>query len=134
MKTAVVDASSVNMFVGAAAKTEGKSGKDLFQEGLDERIRNVETHLGILQPPSNMSLIERVKILEDKILKIEQIYPQIAERCFNYGVAEALASTRPGGRVSTLLETRPPPSKKRKEDPAAAVKQRLAELSKKLSK
>lgn len=133
MKTAVVDTSSINLFVGTA-KIEEKLGRELFEDGVDERVRNIETHFGILQPPANLTLMERVKILEDKMLKIEQTYPQIAVRCFNYGSAEVLASSRPGGRVSTLLDARPPPTKKRKEDPGAAVKLRLAELSKKLSK
>ncbi|PJF17806.1 hypothetical protein PSACC_02372 [Paramicrosporidium saccamoebae] len=73
--------------------------------GLEERVRNIETHLGIVVAPLDRSLVERVKVLEDKILKIEMFYPQIASRVFNYGRAEAEASARPGGRVSKLPGT-----------------------------
>jgi hypothetical protein len=56
----------------------------------------------IMTVPLDKNLVERVKILEDKILKIEQYYPQIAAHVFNYGKAEAQASMRPGGRVSRI--------------------------------
>jgi hypothetical protein len=45
--------------------------------------------------------------LEDKILKIEQFYPQIAAHVFNYGQAEVEASTKPGGRISKLHSSLP---------------------------
>lgn len=69
-------------------------------DGLEERVRNIETHLGIVIAPIEKSLIERIKVLEDKILKIEELYPQIAAHVFNYGRAEVEASSKPGGRVS----------------------------------
>lgn len=72
---------------------------------LEERVRNIETHVGIVLAPVDKSLSDRVKILEDKILRIEQYYPQIAAHVFNYGKAEAEASSRPGGRVSKLPKT-----------------------------
>lgn len=76
---------------------------------MEERVRNIETHLGIVLVPVDRSLMDRVKILEDKILRIEQFYPQIAAHVFNYGRAETQASNRPGGRVS-----RPAGSKSKK--------------------
>lgn len=69
---------------------------------MDERVRNIETHMGIVVSPADRSLLDRIKVLEDKILKIEQFYPQIAAHVFNYGKAEVEASSRPGGRVSKL--------------------------------
>lgn len=67
---------------------------------LEERIRNIETHLGIVIAPIDQSLAQRVQVLEEKILRIECTYPQIASHVFNYGRAEVEASSRPGGRVS----------------------------------
>lgn len=76
-----------------------------FPSTEEERIGNLEKHLGIIHPihnnnfnvidtastsqniknpPIDSFLIQRIKILEDKILKIEQNYPQIAMREFNY--------------------------------------------------
>ena len=83
---------------------------------LEERVRNIETHLGIVVAPLDKSLVQRVKILEDKILKIEQFYPQIAAHVFNYGKAEMEASSRPGGRVSRIMGSSTGGSKKRIRD------------------
>lgn len=69
---------------------------------LEERVRNIETHMGIVVSPLERTLVDRIKVLEDKILKIEQFYPQIAAHVFNYGKAEVEASSRPGGRVSKV--------------------------------
>lgn len=80
----------------------GSSGESLHFDGLEERVRNLETHMGIVVAPLDKSLAERVKVLEDKILKIEEFYPQIAAHVFNYGKAEVEASSRPGGRVSKM--------------------------------
>jgi len=66
----------------------------------EERIRNIEGHLGIMALAARRNLFARIKAIEDKILRIEQNYPQIAAHCFNYGRVEAEASKRPGGRVS----------------------------------
>lgn len=96
-----------------------ESGDRVVFSGLEERVRNVETHLGIVVAPVDKSLAERVKILEDKILKIEQFYPQIASHVFNYGRAEVEASSRPGGRVSKLpgLESSQSKAKRAREEP-----------------
>lgn len=83
------------------AITYDHSERPIFN-GIEERVRNVETHLGIVVAPLDKSLLERVKILEDKILRIEQLYPQIASHVFNYGRAEIEASSKPGGRVSRM--------------------------------
>jgi hypothetical protein len=83
---------------------------------LEERVRNIETHLGIVVAPLDKSLVQRVKILEDKILKIEQFYPQIAAHVFNYGKAEVEASSKPGGRVSRIPGLSTGGNKKRTRD------------------
>lgn len=80
----------------------GSSSEQIYFDGLEERVRNLETHMGIVVAPLDKSLAERVKVLEDKILKIEEFYPQIAAHVFNYGKAEVEASSRPGGRVSKM--------------------------------
>lgn len=82
--------------------TVAASGERVHFDGLEERVRNLETHMGIVVAPLDKSLAERVKVLEDKILKIEEFYPQIAAHVFNYGRAEVEASLRPGGRVSRM--------------------------------
>ncbi len=93
---------------------------------LEERLRNVETHLGIVVAPIDRSLTERVKVLEDKILKIEQYYPQIAVHVFNYGQAEVDASSRPGGRVSRVPNAPSGGTKRRAREDASLGTQRQA--------
>ena len=108
MKTAVVDnqdplnnslSRSINR--STIPNTPHSSGKDLLVAAADERIRNLETHLGIVFPPPDKSLFERIRAVEEKMLRIESTYPQIAAHVFNYGQAEIEASYRPKGRVSS---------------------------------
>lgn len=82
----------------SAVEQTGSFGVHPFEE----RVRNIESHCGIVEAPFDRTLAERVKILEDKILRIEHFYPQIATHVFNYGKAELEASNRPGGRVSKV--------------------------------
>jgi hypothetical protein len=111
MKTAVVDNSdgplikSVNQsLLYPFSELETHQSGGAFFCAAEERIRNLETHLGIVTVPIDKNLYERIKIVEDKILKIEQHYPQIAAHCFNYGKAEVDASYRPKGRVSHYFQ------------------------------
>lgn len=96
MKTAVID--NQDRLLSRSIMVEPNESRHFV--AAEESIRNIETHLGIIVAPSDKSLFERIQVLEDKILKIEQHYPQIAAHCFNYGKAEKAASSRPGGRVS----------------------------------
>jgi hypothetical protein len=50
--------------------------------GLNERINNIKEHLNIVTPLPP-KLYERVKVLEDKIIKIEHDYPTWASVHFN---------------------------------------------------
>lgn len=130
IKSTVVDNQEGPLSRSIVSSTSGKlvspHGLNIFSDpdrptfnGLEERVRNIETHLSIVVAPLDKSLAERVKILEDKILKIEQFYPQIAAHVFNYGQAEVEASTRPGGRVSKLpgASTNLPAKRRIKDDP-----------------
>ena len=96
MKTAVID--NHDKYLTRSITSENKN--PAIFSAAEERIRNIETHLGIIVAPADKNLYARIRVLEDKILKIEQHYPQIAAHCFNYGKAEKEASSRPGGRVS----------------------------------
>lgn len=96
MKTAVID--NQDRFLNRSIVTENKKASIFV--AAEERLRNIETHLGIVVAPIDKDMFTRIRILEEKILKIEQHYPQIAAHCFNYGKAEKEASSRPGGRVS----------------------------------
>lgn len=98
MKTAVVD--NQDRILNRTIMFAEEENKHF--NAAEERIRNLETHLGLVTAPVDKDLYARIKTIEDKILKIEQLYPQIAAHCFNYGRAERVASTRPGGRVSKL--------------------------------
>lgn len=69
---------------------------------LEDRVRAMEKHLGFIIEPIDKDLNQRIKILEEKILRIEHQFPQIATNFFNYGQAEIRASSRPGGRISNL--------------------------------
>lgn len=114
MKTAVID--NQDKFLKRSLMLEPENSK-LFVAA-EERIRNLETHFGVLTAPCDKDLFARIKILEDKVLKIEQHYPQIAAHCFNYGNAEREASQRPGGRVTKMEE----PAAKRKALKPATLK------------
>lgn len=98
MKTAVIDNQDRLLNRSMIADDNVKRTKKF--DAADERIQNLEGHLGIVTAHCDLDLYTRIKIIEDKILKIEQHYPQIAAHCFNYGRAEKEASRRPGGRVS----------------------------------
>lgn len=69
---------------------------------LEDRMRAIEKHLGFIIEPIDKDLNQRIKILEEKILRIEHQFPQIATNFFNYGQAEIRASLKPGGRISNL--------------------------------
>jgi hypothetical protein len=65
---------------------------------VDERLRNLEQLLAIPPPPHYPSdIYSRLKALEDKIMKLEELYPQIAVHLLNY---EENIDTRLGGRVT----------------------------------
>lgn len=72
---------------------------------LGDRVETIENHLGFVTKTEERNLVDRIRIIEEKILKIEENYPQIAAHTFNYGKAEEEASRRPGGRVSRATPT-----------------------------
>jgi hypothetical protein len=65
---------------------------------VEERLRNLETHLSLVSPPHYPSdVYARLKALEDKIMKMEELYPQIAAHLLNY---QESAEINLGGRVT----------------------------------
>lgn len=70
------------------------SSSDYFEE----RLKNVENTLGIIslaQYPSDM--YARLKIVEDKIMRMEELYPQISAHLLNY---QDRTDNRLGGRIT----------------------------------
>lgn len=133
IKTAVID----NQDRFLSRSTTFDVPESTYFVAAEERIHNIETHLGILTAPCDKGLFERIKILEDKILKIEQQYPQIAAHCFNYGQVEREASRRPGGRVSNpdqkaKIKIRVPPSMDTTK--VQEIQEKMLNLKKRLSK
>ena len=65
---------------------------------VEERLKNLETHMGISTPSFPADVYMRLKVLEDKIMKIEEFFPQIALHNFNYTGNES--KFHKSGRVS----------------------------------
>lgn len=133
IKTAVID--NQDRFLSRSLNLDKQ--EPLKFNAAEERLCNLESHLGILTAPCDKNLFSRIKAVEDKILKIEQQYPQIAAHCFNYGEMEREASRRPGGRVSkpeakTKIKIRMPATL----DSAKVyeMQEKMQDLKKKLSK
>ncbi|KAH9944692.1 hypothetical protein B0H21DRAFT_694713, partial [Amylocystis lapponica] len=62
-------------------RTESASDR---HPGLDERLRNIETHLAIRYVPyPPQSLLDRLKFMEDHIIQLEKEYPPWAALHFN---------------------------------------------------
>lgn len=75
-----------------------KKKDTLASDYVEERIRNIENNLGIIsatQYPSDV--YSRLKIVEDKIMRLEELYPQIAAHLLNY---QDRTDDRTGGRVT----------------------------------
>lgn len=75
-------------------KKKDTSGSDY----VEERLRNVENTLGIVSPVQYPSdVFARLKVIEDKIMKMEEFYPQIAAHLLNY---QDRTDNRLGGRIT----------------------------------
>lgn len=67
---------------------------------VEERLRNVENSLGILSPAHYPSdVYARLKVIEDKIMRMEELYPQISAHLLNY---QERSDNRTGGRVTRV--------------------------------
>lgn len=65
---------------------------------VEERLRNVENTLGIVSPVQYPSdVYARLKAIEDKIMRMEEFYPQIAAHLLNY---QDRTDNRLGGRIT----------------------------------
>jgi hypothetical protein len=75
-----------------------KKKDSLSSDNFEERIRNVENTLGIISPmqyPSDM--YARLKVVEEKIMRMEELYPQISAHLLNY---QDRTDNRLGGRIT----------------------------------
>lgn len=75
-----------------------KNKEPAASDYVEERLRNVENHLGIISPtiyPSDF--YARLKAVEDKIMRMEELYPQISAHLLNY---QERSDDRVGGRVT----------------------------------
>lgn len=65
---------------------------------VEERLRNVENQVGIIPPAQYPSdVYARLKAIEDKFMRMEELYPQISAHLLNY---QDRSDTRTGGRVT----------------------------------
>ena len=83
---------------GALSRYMVKKKDPSASDYVEERLRNVENTLGIVSPvhyPSDV--YARLKIIEDKIMRMEEIYPQIAAHLLNY---QDRTDNRLGGRIT----------------------------------
>jgi hypothetical protein len=65
---------------------------------VEERLKNAENQVGIISPAQYPSdVYARLKAIEDKIMRMEELYPQISAHLLNY---QDRSDTRTGGRVT----------------------------------
>ncbi len=80
------------------ARFTSKKKDPAAEDYVEERLRNLEAHLDVVSPPHYPSdVYARLKVLEDKVMKMEQNYPQIAAHLLNY---QESADVNLGGRVT----------------------------------
>lgn len=85
---------------GALSRYMTKKKDPAVSDYVEERLRNVETLLGISSPvvyPSDV--YSRLKAAEDKIMRMEELYPQISAHLLNY---QDRTDDRVGGRVTRV--------------------------------
>ena len=83
---------------GALARFTSKKKDPAAEDYVEERLRNLEAHLSIVSPSHYPSdVYARLTALEDKIMKMEELYPQIAAHLLNY---QESADANLGGRVT----------------------------------
>lgn len=83
---------------GALARYMTKKNDATSFDYVEERLRNVENSLGIVSTvhyPSDV--YARLKAVEDKIMRMEELYPQISAHLLNY---QDRMDNRLGGRIT----------------------------------
>ena len=75
-----------------------KKKESLITDYVDERIKSLEHTLGVIPSASySNDVYSRLKILEDKIMRMEELYPQISAHLLNY---QDRSDNRLGGRIT----------------------------------
>lgn len=99
----------------------------------ERRVGELEGLFKLPRKDSATSLSERIKILEDKVLWIEEHFPQVAYSCFDYTQEKAQEKK---GRITHFKEyTHPTEANKDTEvDTGKEIIRRMEELRKKLKK
>jgi len=84
-KTVKVEPTNEGDKLSEANGSQSSSGITADRDpGLDERLRNVESHFSVRYVPAiPYSLLDRLKFLEDHIIRLEQEYPPWAALHFN---------------------------------------------------
>lgn len=83
---------------GALSRYMNKKDDCADSDYVEERFRNIENHLNIVSSPQYPSDVYiRLKIIEDKIMRMEELYPQISAHLLNY---QDRADIRLGGRIT----------------------------------
>jgi hypothetical protein len=108
----------------------------LLGEMTEERVGDLERFLKVPRPKEERPLLERVKLLEDKVLWIEEHYPQVAVACFDH--TPDRAATQRKGRVTQVQQYYHPTDSRsdadKETEASAEMLRRLKELRKKIKK
>lgn len=80
--TSTKDSSHLTKYQDSAMTSHLESST--FNNGLEERCKNIETLLGLTAKPLEAELYRRIKVIEEKIMGIEQNFPKLAVNNFHY--------------------------------------------------
>ena len=94
--TSVIKSMVVDNLEGNALLRFSNKSRPAAINDTDERLKNLENRLSI-QPDNASDIHARLKAVENKILKLEEMYPQIAAHTLNY---EDSTDHRQGGRLT----------------------------------
>lgn len=99
----------------------------------EQRVGMLESLLKVSRKDSTASLSERIKVLEDKVLWIEEHFPQVAFSCFDYTQDKGPEKK---GRIAHYKEYTHPTEASRdtEADTGKEIMRRMQELQKKLKK
>jgi hypothetical protein len=95
MRLDVVDNGDGPLSRLVAAPSRAGSGRHIKCDGVEERLSNIEQHLNVqYATPIPLDIYERLKVLEEKIMRLERDHPTWA----------AIHFQQPGRTVSNMID------------------------------